>query len=857
VAAPVVVSTSQEVATTPTASGPLPEWPERPAQVVPGVGQRIAPWLTCIWAVGVLLLGLRDMAGVVVVRRLRRTAGPVEAEIMGMVESLREKIGVTRRVVVRWSDEIDSAVAIGWFSPAILLPMSLATGVPPAALQAILAHELAHIERHDVWVNLFQRFAETLLFFHPVVWWLSAEMRKERELCCDDIAVAHCGDRVQYVHGLLAMAEAGHPAAALAVSARGGDLTERVARILHPAVQADATIRPLAGVGALSLLLTPLALAFLALSAQAAEESVASTLQFPLDSTVGTVSVRWIEQDYRQQSWIPDHNEGWTLLAEAQGAVPIPEGCYVRLQTHKTDLSFLEALDPDALFSLSCNGAGLVDAQLGPIVHLSGLRALDLGRNRDLTDAGLDQLGGLKKLEWLGIEQTGIACRDTQALEGYKKLMYLDAFTTPFCDEGLRQASTLPNLQWLGVERGSGITSAGPKHLRGKKSLLGLNIENCKLDDRVLANLGDMPNLQYLALKNNAITDQGLQNLGAYPALESLNLSRTAVTDAWLCELTDLTSLRTLNLEQTAVTAVCKESLLDIPNLSSVVLTLNALSEGDQRDINAAVMSRAMEDLPMQSSSNPEAPKVGVFMSHFSATGESMLDKPYGYFHQFSRETVRMLDEANYDIYAVIEPGTALLGELPSMLQEMELQGKTIDSANADALSTLNVIVAMESTSVHESTLAAFSTAVKRGTGLVIKSGLGVMAPGSSTPSVMELTGLDGGSYTWGGGEMRSCKVVHEHPILGGIKQGTEVMLEQLSGLRGRSGSIANGTSLIAPPDAYSSGFSAMYVRDHGNGRIVCMHWFALVHPGLPFGQYGIYLRSINWAAKRDVESVW
>jgi hypothetical protein len=259
----------------------------------------------------------------------------------------------------------------------------------------------------------------------------------------------------------------------------------------------------------------------------------------------------------------------------------------------------------------------------------------------------------------------------------------------------------------------------------------------------------------------------------------------------------------------------------------------------------------------MQSSSNPDAPKVGVLMSHFSATGESRIGKPYGYFHQFSRELVRMLDEANFEVYAVLEPDTALLGELPSMLQEMELQGKTIDSSDVDGLSTLDVVLTSQACSLGASTLSGLNGAVKKGTGLVMLGGIGSIAPGAHLPSVVELTGLEGGSYAWGGGEMLACKVVNEHPILGDIKQGTELMLEQISGILATTETIASGKTLVAGPADFPSGFSTIYVRNHGSGRVVGLQWFALVHPGLPFGQYGIYLRSINWAAKRDVESVW
>ena len=90
----------------------------------------------------------------------------------------------------------------------ILLPPATLLGVPPEQLQALLAHELAHVRRHDYLVNVLQMLAETLLFHHPAVWWASRRIRIERELCCDDIAVEACGDPIVYAHALSSVARA-------------------------------------------------------------------------------------------------------------------------------------------------------------------------------------------------------------------------------------------------------------------------------------------------------------------------------------------------------------------------------------------------------------------------------------------------------------------------------------------------------------------------------------------------------------------------------------------------------------------------------------------------------------------------
>ena len=99
---------------------------------------------------------------------------------------------------------------IGWLKPVVLLPASALAGLTPRQLEAILAHELAHIRRHDYLVNLLQTLVETLLFYHPAVWWLSRRIRVERENCCDDLAVSLCGDPVAYAAALADLEGSAH-----------------------------------------------------------------------------------------------------------------------------------------------------------------------------------------------------------------------------------------------------------------------------------------------------------------------------------------------------------------------------------------------------------------------------------------------------------------------------------------------------------------------------------------------------------------------------------------------------------------------------------------------------------------------
>ena len=125
---------------------------------------------------------------------------------------------------------------IGWCRPVLLLPASALAGLTAVQLEAIIAHELAHIRRHDYLINGLQSVIETVLFYHPAVWWLSGRIREEREHCCDDVAVAACGDAVAYGRALADLDELRQTEGALVIAANGGSLTRRIQRLVSAPV---------------------------------------------------------------------------------------------------------------------------------------------------------------------------------------------------------------------------------------------------------------------------------------------------------------------------------------------------------------------------------------------------------------------------------------------------------------------------------------------------------------------------------------------------------------------------------------------------------------------------------------------
>jgi beta-lactamase regulating signal transducer with metallopeptidase domain len=213
-------------------------WQPVPAGLIawwPAVKSRVQPWLARVvlaWLAGVLVVAMRPLLSWYTVRRLRRVgvaavAGPLD----GMLEQMAARLRLDRAVDVLQSTLVKTPVVLGYFRPAILLPVCVVTGLPAGQLESILAHELAHIRRHDYLVNLLQTLVETLFFYHPAVWWLSRQIRNERENCCDDVAMAAVGSRADYGRALLAIERLRAAPAALSLGARGGSLLARIRRI--------------------------------------------------------------------------------------------------------------------------------------------------------------------------------------------------------------------------------------------------------------------------------------------------------------------------------------------------------------------------------------------------------------------------------------------------------------------------------------------------------------------------------------------------------------------------------------------------------------------------------------------------
>jgi beta-lactamase regulating signal transducer with metallopeptidase domain len=227
----------------------------------------LEPWLPAIvaaWLLGVCAASARLLAQLFQVQSLtRRGLAPAPAEVLEVLERLLARLGLRLPVRCFLSGRVEVPSVVGWIRPTILLPAAGLLRLTARQVEAMLAHELAHIRRHDYLVNLLQASVETALFFHPAVWWLSRRIRAERENCCDDLAVALCdGDRLLLARTLLALEETrGVPT--LRLAATGGPLSARIRRLLLPAPAPGHAAAGWAGAGFMAAMAGLLAFAWL------------------------------------------------------------------------------------------------------------------------------------------------------------------------------------------------------------------------------------------------------------------------------------------------------------------------------------------------------------------------------------------------------------------------------------------------------------------------------------------------------------------------------------------------------------------------------------------------------------------
>jgi beta-lactamase regulating signal transducer with metallopeptidase domain len=292
---------------------------------LPSLPDATLPWIVALWALGAGVLGLRMACGLLWVRRLRSRAMPWDRDgWQARLDRLAQRFGIRRAVALRIVADGDSPLSAGWWKPVVLVPAAIALRMPAHLLESLLAHELAHIRRHDYLVNLLQGAVEALLFYHPVVWWLSRRIRIEREQVADHIAASVLGEPRRLAIALSTLDRYAPAQPTFAQAAHGGQLMSRIQLLVRPDRKAVGGLvaLPLIGLAAVGIAFYAQARYEPATGTVAPVAAIAAVAQAPSATAPSVAAVADIRidtsSDIRIVSRVDHPRSGYALVRKGQ-----------------------------------------------------------------------------------------------------------------------------------------------------------------------------------------------------------------------------------------------------------------------------------------------------------------------------------------------------------------------------------------------------------------------------------------------------------------------------------------------------------------------------------------------------------
>ena len=772
------------------------------ARPIADLGRRVASvcgdyvlWAVCVWALGVLALSLRLVfGGLWILKMERRLGASTSASLQEAADRLRRIMKCSKPVRIIQSALVEVPTVLGWVRPVILFPAAVVAGLTPRQLEMVIAHEIAHLVRHDPFINALQTIAETILFYHPAVWWLSRHIREEREHCCDDMALAVCEDPVAYARtlALLESQRSTLPVAALSVA--HGSLTQRIQRLLNPRSTRNHLRSWMAGLVVL-----------LALCA---------VLTTSVTTTVARVLANY--PDAPDANWAKVNFPGGAAEFMTDGTLQSAGTVCIR---RPGATSFFDWAD-----TLPASG----DILLPPDVETALRIAPERFHGLEVLDTlPPDLLSGLLAGEFFHYRAGNEPLEKVYA----NVLQTQDRSRMPLQDGDLAHVVRLSGLRDLYLDH-SFVTDAGIAVLGEMNSLETLSLTGTDITDGALAALAALPSLRRLDLTGTAITDEGLAFLASATALEELTLDRTAVTDAGVGLLTALPNLQRVSLNFTVVTDWSVSALREMPSMPVV----------------RAWHTQAQSEFPNFQDPGAEVPRVGIILSEFTAGYKHSMQHEYSYQHSVG--IAQFLIDLGYDVYAVIDPGTEEDGYLPQVLTHLGLEGRVVNGADPQELAQIDVVVSGHNPMMRDDMLDALLAAVKDGLGFVNTSVFGNRIPQSS-PALCELLGIDNPNYSLQF-EYVDCTVAVSHPILGNLQPGDTFTVKWLNGASGE----VHGTPLLIT-GGEDQDFCPLYVQDLGAGTVVNVQWQQPTIGNGDVDPEEFYGRCVNFAAGAPADAVW
>jgi len=544
----------------------------QPAISSPHRNGKIEFYVLILWLAGVLVLSTRLAIGFGITLWIRRNLRPLSEQFEQRVLLLGDRLRVNARQRVFTCMRVGQAVAVGFIRPVVLIPVAWLTQLTPEMLEAVIAHELAHIRRWDLWVNLVQRVIETLLFYHPAVWWVSNRIRLEREMCCDEMA-AGCLDRAVYARSLESVARIAHGSLLMAASINGGNKMNLLRRIRYLLGVAPAEAAGNWAVGFVGLIL-PFA-AMIAFSLSTGSTPSVARADDNAEESKAVEKIELLGGKVTRDDNLPGRP---VIGIDLQGSKKINDK-YMHLLASFKSLTTLNLTD---------NVENITDASLVEIGKLKTLTTLNLSNCRSITDAGLGELKGLEHLTTLKLTYSSITEAGLKEISGLTNLTTLDLWGIKISDDGLKAIGKLENLTAFNFHGNSpGITDAGMKELKRLKRLTTLNLLATKVTDAGLMEISRLTNLTTLQLSYcPQITDAGMKEITSFTSLTRLDLGRTGITDVGLKEIRRFKNLTRLDLGGTGITDVGLKEIKELKNLTELYLYNTDITDEGLKEIS-------------------------------------------------------------------------------------------------------------------------------------------------------------------------------------------------------------------------------------------------------------------------------
>lgn len=322
--------------------------------------------LTALWGIGVAIMLMRIVRSHVAANRIKLSATDAIPDWLDeLFGQLKQQVGRVGHVSLRTADAVAVPMVYGFLRPVVLLPISAVSGLSEESLKVILVHELAHVRRGDLWFSFVERLIEAFFFFHPAVWWLLRVLQTEREVCCDAIAAEVVGQRLDVAAALVNSVEAISSVRSgnignVALAAGGGDLEDRVERLVDPAKTPKLSVTVsslilLSGIGLLGILFLTVSTASVAVQVQKAlspQEQVAAVAE-AIESAMPEQ-----ENFVRTKETV----SGRVVLSNGSDELPVRTNICLVYKSGNASGSISMTVDEDGVFTNTVPAPGVVHA---------------------------------------------------------------------------------------------------------------------------------------------------------------------------------------------------------------------------------------------------------------------------------------------------------------------------------------------------------------------------------------------------------------------------------------------------------------------------------------------------------------